>query len=590
MKPVYPIRKSGSRILTWVLAATLLSIITVSIFTYLSYQRAASDLVIERDRQLIYLSAVHLKEEMTRYTEILESVARTAEMTSGELNLQASRLEKSSLRLAVFDGGVILMNNFGRVIASVPERSDILYQDWSDRAYFRQLLISSTDYYSNIVQDGPGGSEVVVISVPVFGGNGEFIGALAGMFRLDATDTSSFYASIVRLRIGQNGSTYILDKNNRLVYSATQAEINSVPEEIAPAWLDIQGENNAIRTKDGYGKDVVLAHASIPGTTWTLVTEDDWQTLTSATRPYANILLSMLGLGMLLPATLVAFILRRRDREIRSIERIKQEHNLIDEMLEVLVPEHAPMLPEWEIALSTQAYDRPENDFHDFMFLPDGRLMIAIGTINLSGVNALVTHTSIRANLRNAALCGFTPAEALSRSNAVVFADMKEDQSADCLFAILDPAAHRLSYAAAGLQFMAHIKDKGDPLLELNSPALGASLECEYTNATLDFKPGERLVLFTNGIFRSPNAAGKALEHERIISQLKRKEIPLQPIMENLLYHYRDFVKDTLHQAKDITLIAVERQLPQTQNVPSQRARVLKNLSVPAPMEHSDER
>ncbi len=50
-----------------------------------------------------------------------------------------------------------------------------------------------------------------MIAAPVRSPNGEFLGALAGMFRLGESAISPFYASIVRLRLGQSGNTYLLD-------------------------------------------------------------------------------------------------------------------------------------------------------------------------------------------------------------------------------------------------------------------------------------------------------------------------------------------------------------------------------------------
>lgn len=578
MKRRRSIKRINSRILTWVLVGTFLIIITVSIFTYFSYQKAASDLVVERDRQLIYLSAAHLKEEISKYTEILKSVARTTEISSGEPKAQADRLEKSRLQLSVFDGGVVLLNNFGRVTASIPERPEIKGQDWSDRDYFRQLLIFSSEFFSNIVPDGPEGTDVVVISVPIFGGRGEFIGALAGMFHLDDSSTSAFYASIVRLRLSQNGSTYILDGNERLLYNSSTTGALAETEGIDLNWLSVESETGAMRTKDAEANDVVVAYARIPGTTWTLVTENDWRMLTSTTRPYTNILLALLGLGMLLPAGLVAIILRRRDREIRTLERTQQEHNLIDDLQKLLLPGQTPLLPGWSLHVAFKQYNLPENDFYDFMFLPDGRLMIALGTIKMAGVPAVVTQASVRANLRNAAFCGFTPAETLKRMNAVIFPDLKEGDMVECLYGILNPVTHSLSYAAAGMEFLAILTDTKTSLVRLKGQALGESLISDYVTNETRIENGGGLLLCTNGLFRSKDAGNKPMDPQHILDLSSRKDISMQSRAENILYEYRDFIKDTLHGANDITLITIQHMPEKKIDHPPDKARVLRNI------------
>ena len=167
--------------------------------------------MIERDQQLTFLSAARLRDELEKFSNELTTVARSPSMTAGDPDSQMLALQRARNRLVVFDGGVILLDNFGRVRATEPERLEILGQDWADRDFFRRMLAASTPYFSDIVRDGPNNAEVIVMSVPVVGSGGELVGVLAGMFRIGEQTTSSFYASVVRMRLGQSGSTYLLD-------------------------------------------------------------------------------------------------------------------------------------------------------------------------------------------------------------------------------------------------------------------------------------------------------------------------------------------------------------------------------------------
>ena len=119
-----------------------------------------------------------------------------------------SALKQASNRLAIFDAGVIILDDHGQVVAAEPERPDIMGQDWSNRAYFRQMVHAPAPVFSDILNDGPDGARVIVVAVPITGPRGEFVGTLAGMFRLGATNISSFYATIVKLRIGENDPAY----------------------------------------------------------------------------------------------------------------------------------------------------------------------------------------------------------------------------------------------------------------------------------------------------------------------------------------------------------------------------------------------
>jgi hypothetical protein len=94
------------------------------------------------------------------------------------------------------------------VIAAEPARPEVQSQSWADRTDYRQLLHSAVlgspaAAFSDIVPDGPEGADVVAVSVPVFGPQGEFTGLLVGMFRVGSTSDSALYDGIAKLRIAE---------------------------------------------------------------------------------------------------------------------------------------------------------------------------------------------------------------------------------------------------------------------------------------------------------------------------------------------------------------------------------------------------
>jgi hypothetical protein len=294
-----------------------------AIFTYLAYQRASTDLVVERDRQLTYLSAARLKDEMEKYADVLVSFSRTPEIYRGDAQTRQAALARARFRLAVFDGGVVLLDNFGKVQGAEPDRPEILGDDWSGNDFFREMLVSRDPYYSSAVRDGPAGVPVVVVAVPLLGDNDEFLGVLAGMFRLGESTVSAFYASLVRLRIGQSGNTLLIDGNGQVLYDSGYTLVGQ-------AW-DLDGipgfgpQGGAARLQDVEGNDVIAAYATVPGTRWTLISEDDWANAVRPFRRYGNALLVLLALAMILPAAGVSLLLREQKAATAEREHKEQE-------------------------------------------------------------------------------------------------------------------------------------------------------------------------------------------------------------------------------------------------------------------------
>ena len=67
-----------------------------------------------------------------------------------------------------FDGGVLLLDHTGTIIAADRYPLNVLGQDWSDRAYVRQMLDVPGLVFSNITPDGPEGAESIVVAMPVY--------------------------------------------------------------------------------------------------------------------------------------------------------------------------------------------------------------------------------------------------------------------------------------------------------------------------------------------------------------------------------------------------------------------------------------
>ena len=159
--------------IAWLLLIILVILVSIALPIFLDYRRAAMDLVMEVDRQVTQLSAVRIRDELAEFPNALVTLARTQEMASKDQATQRAALEQAlPIREGLFDGGIVLLDNFGKVTAAEPPWPEIIGQDWSDRNFFRQLLSSSasTVIFSNAMDDGREGSQVVVVSVPVLGG------------------------------------------------------------------------------------------------------------------------------------------------------------------------------------------------------------------------------------------------------------------------------------------------------------------------------------------------------------------------------------------------------------------------------------
>jgi nitrate/nitrite-specific signal transduction histidine kinase len=324
-KPGFRLRGLAVKIVVWSFVPTILILLGVAIATFVAYQQVTGDLVIEKDAQVTRLSASQLANELGNYTQILTEVARTSGMRSSDASLLSAALQEVANRLVVFDGGILVLDPHGKVVAALPGRLETIGRDWSNRDYFRQLIRAPGPVYSDILEDGKQNAEVIAAAVPIFGDQGELLGVLVGMFRIRETAVSAFYGGIVKQRLTSSGQMYLVDGSGRVIYHSDAGLIGLDFSSQPAVERLLSGGSGASRGKDIDGREIVAGYASVPGTTWGLVTEEKWSSLISSSQGYRQFLIFMIGLGIVIPVLIVAIGVRRITRPINELIVAAQE-------------------------------------------------------------------------------------------------------------------------------------------------------------------------------------------------------------------------------------------------------------------------
>ena len=306
------------KIIAWVFVPTALLLIAVAVTTFFAYQDVTEDLVIERDQDVTRLSAGQLSTSLREFTDTLEEVGRGID-PSQPPGPSRFPVVQTLGRLAVFDGGVVVLDRRGTPLAARPEGSASAFEDWSSLPVFRELLISPRPVFSTVLRVRTEDHAVVAMGVPIVGAGGELFGMTIGMFNVGATSVSALYGRIVRLRLSQGGAVYLVDHMGKVIYHSTTAFAGSDFSNEAAVREVLTSGVDAVRTTSGAGEDVVASYSPVPGTPWSLVSETSWSSLTSASRGYQRLLLALLAFGILAPIAIVAVGIRRVMRPVDEL-------------------------------------------------------------------------------------------------------------------------------------------------------------------------------------------------------------------------------------------------------------------------------
>ncbi len=317
-------RRLRTRILLGSFIPTAIILSAVAFTIFYAYQQVTQDLVVGKNQQLTHLSASQLAADLNPYVETLNSLARASDIYTGTPEARSAALAKASNQLMAFDGGAVILDEFGKIVAATPNRQSLLEQDWSNHGFFRQILRGAAASYSDIIPTGQNHWQFLAIGVPILDSQGEFQGTLAGLFEVGAGSTSAFYGGIVKLRLGEDGSTFLVDSTGRVIYHPDANLIGTDLHGSADVARVLAGQAGYLRTRNNRGVDILATFAPVPGTSWGLVSEESWSSLLASSRGYGRFLVLLLGMGIFVPTLLVVFAVTRiTDPVVRLIAAAK---------------------------------------------------------------------------------------------------------------------------------------------------------------------------------------------------------------------------------------------------------------------------
>jgi signal transduction histidine kinase len=305
----------GLKILAWSFVPTFIIVTAVALVNFFAYQQVTETLVLERDGNLVRLAAGQLATDLESHTRLLTAVAPT--LAGQSLAQQRTTLQEAANWLALFDGGVLLLDRQGQIVATLPDRPDMIGRERQHFDYFEEPRRSGQPYFSTITQVGD--SLMVAIAVPVVDGNGRFHGVLVGLFRLGDDASNALYNSIIRLHSSEHGSTYLVDSNGTAIFHTMPHRIGQHLGARTAVRALLRGEAGAIRTYEFFDVELIAAFAPVPGTSWGLAVEESWDVLFQASQGYRQLLLLLLALGLVLPALVVTAGVRHITRPIADL-------------------------------------------------------------------------------------------------------------------------------------------------------------------------------------------------------------------------------------------------------------------------------
>src|SRR5262249_39047218 len=151
-------------------------------------------------------------------------------------------------------------------------------------------------------------------------------------------------------------------------------------------------------------------------------------------------------------------------------------------------------------------------------------------------------------------------AKALRAANKRILSDSRSSMFVTVFYGILDPARATLTYCNAGHNPPYLFHDDAEPLpLRNTGIPLGIERDAAWRVETVALEPGDRLILYTDGITEAQNGNGELFEVERLLHTVENcGERTAEAVQAAILAAVERFVGDA-PQFDDLTLLGVVR-------------------------------
>src|SRR5437773_1371979 len=194
---------------------------------------------------------------------------------------------------------------------------------------------------------------------------------------------------------------------------------------------------------------------------------------------------------------------KARAHEEALIHQQEQEREIAEAkaIQEKLLPREIPQMPGYEIARAWQSARLVGGDYFDILPLDEKTLGICIADVAGKGMPAALLMSNLQAAVRGLSSLSIAPHLLCNRLNSIVYQNTESDRFITFFYAQLEGSTGRLVYVNAGHNPPFVMRSDGShERLREGGAVLGVFASRDYEMGAAQLSPGDRVVLFTDGV------------------------------------------------------------------------------------------
>lgn len=189
-------------------------------------------------------------------------------------------------------------------------------------------------------------------------------------------------------------------------------------------------------------------------------------------------------------------------------ERILSEQNEARMIQSALLPLSHPSLPGYRIEGNCVQVRAVGGDWYDYVPIDDHRVGIILGDVCGKGMAAALLMSATRSIVRRNIAGGGSPSDVLRGVNASLLADFPPGRFVTLIYAVLDAGRHTLTFANAGHLPPVVRRGADCSCVPTDSGLPLGIFESDFSEGHIEMDRGSSVVLYTDGIIETTDAAG----------------------------------------------------------------------------------
>ncbi|TGK07547.1 serine/threonine protein phosphatase [Leptospira semungkisensis] len=279
--------------------------------------------------------------------------------------------------------------------------------------------------------------------------------------------------------------------------------------------------------------------------------------------------------GSLVEMTLLSFALADRIKTLEKdslqarlenydnllkLTEIEQELKIARELQESILPDRVPEVKNLKLSVRSEFASSVGGDFYDFQYLESGKLGIFLSDVSGHGVPAAIISSMVKLAFSIESRKNEDPAEVLRSINRSLSGKYGK-HFITAAYLLVDVETGNVAYSNAGHPPIVAVSRSSGETKEVYLPGWIMGMDPNLKNSVVNFemKPGDRLIIYTDGITEARSPSGEIFGFQRFYKLLgDHMAISGGELAETLFSTVRAFTGNRKHFEDDITLLILD--------------------------------